>query len=44
MTLLSGELGQRYGHFPRMNYRFVGERWTPGCAIVMSIHRPAAEE
>jgi predicted dinucleotide-binding enzyme len=32
MTLLSGELGQRYGYFPRMNYRFVGERWTPGCA------------
>jgi NADPH-dependent F420 reductase len=32
MTLLSGELGQRYGYFPRMNYRFVGELWTPGCA------------
>jgi len=32
MTLLSGELGQRYGYFPRMNYRFVGEPWTPGCA------------
>ena len=32
MTLLSGELGQRYGFFPRMNYRFVGEPWTPGCA------------
>ena len=32
MTLLSGELGQRYGYFPRMNYRFVGERWTPGAA------------
>lgn len=32
MTLLSGELGQRYGYFPRMNYRFVGEPWTPGRA------------
>jgi hypothetical protein len=32
MTLLSGELGQRYGYFPRMNYRFVGEPWTPGSA------------
>jgi predicted dinucleotide-binding enzyme len=32
MTLLSGELGQRYGYFPRMNYRFIGEPWIPGCA------------
>jgi predicted dinucleotide-binding enzyme len=32
MTLLSGELGQRYGYFPRMNYRFVGEPWAPGRA------------
>jgi 8-hydroxy-5-deazaflavin:NADPH oxidoreductase len=32
MTLLSGELGQRYGYFPRMNYRLVGEPWTPGAA------------
>ena len=32
MTLLSGELGQRYGYFPRMSYRFMGEPWTPGCA------------
>lgn len=32
MTLLSGELGQRYGYFPRMNYRFLGEPWTPGAA------------
>lgn len=32
MTLLSGELGQRYGYFPRMNYRFVGEPWRPGQA------------
>jgi predicted dinucleotide-binding enzyme len=32
MTLLSGELGQRYGYFPRMNYKFVGEPWTPGTA------------
>lgn len=30
MTLLSGELGQRYGFFPRMNYRLLGETWTPG--------------
>ena len=32
MTLLSGELGQRYGYFPRMNYRFMGEPWAPGSA------------
>lgn len=32
MTLLSGELGQRYGYFPRMNYRFVGETWKAGSA------------
>lgn len=32
MTLLSGELGHRYGYFPCMNYRFVGEPWTPGSA------------
>lgn len=30
MTLLSGELGQRYGYFPRMNYKLLGEAWTPG--------------
>jgi 8-hydroxy-5-deazaflavin:NADPH oxidoreductase len=30
MTLLSGELGQRYGFFPRMNYKLLGEAWTPG--------------
>lgn len=30
MTLLSGELGQRYGYFPRMNYKLLGETWTPG--------------
>ena len=30
MTLLSGELGQRYGYFPRMNYKLMGETWTPG--------------
>ncbi len=30
MTLLSGELGQRYEYFPRMNYKLLGERWTPG--------------
>src|SRR5262249_27102324 len=27
MTLLSGELGQRRGYFPRMNYRLLGEPW-----------------
>ena len=26
MTLLSGELGQRYGYFPRMNYTLLGEK------------------
>src|SRR5581483_530995 len=30
MTLFSGELGQRYGYFPRMNWRLLGEPWTPG--------------
>ena len=30
MTSLSGELGQRYGFFPRMNYKLLGETWTPG--------------
>jgi 8-hydroxy-5-deazaflavin:NADPH oxidoreductase len=30
MTLLSGELGQRYGYFPRMNYKLLGESWIPG--------------
>lgn len=25
MTLFSGELGQRYGFFPRMNWRLLGE-------------------
>jgi 8-hydroxy-5-deazaflavin:NADPH oxidoreductase len=30
MTLLSGELGKRYGYFPRMNYKLLGETWTPG--------------
>lgn len=32
MTLLVGELGVRYGFFPRMNYRLLGEPWTPGQA------------
>jgi len=32
MTLLSGEMGQRYGFFPRMNYKFLGEEWRPGSA------------
>ncbi|UXI68806.1 NADPH-dependent F420 reductase [Tahibacter amnicola] len=30
MTLLAGELGQRYAWFPRMNWRLLGEAWTPG--------------
>ncbi|MFC5300145.1 NADPH-dependent F420 reductase [Azospira restricta] len=30
MTLLSGELGLRYRYFPRMNWRLLGEPWTPG--------------
>src|SRR5262245_4069635 len=30
MTLLSGELGQRLGYFPRMNYRLLGEAWSVG--------------
>lgn len=30
MTLLSGELGQRCGYFPRMNWRLLGEPWSPG--------------
>jgi 8-hydroxy-5-deazaflavin:NADPH oxidoreductase len=39
MTLLSGELGQRYGYFPRMNYRLLGEAWSAGkadqlCAVI----------
>ena len=32
MTLFSGELGQRYGYFPRMSWRFLGEPWKPGQA------------
>ena len=32
MTLLSGELGQRYGYFPRMNYKLLGDPWTLGQA------------
>lgn len=36
MTLLSGELGKRYGYFPRMNYRLLGdprgERAVPSAA------------
>ena len=32
MTLLSGELGQRYGYFPRMNYKLLGESWSVGKA------------
>ena len=29
MTLLCGELGQRYGFFPRMNYKLLEEPWIP---------------
>lgn len=36
MTLLSGELGQRYGYFPRMNYKLLGENWTSGQADQIS--------
>lgn len=32
MTLLSGELGQREGFFPRMNWRLMGESWSVGRA------------
>lgn len=32
MTLFSGELGQRMKYFPRMNYKLLGEEWTPGQA------------
>lgn len=32
MTLLSGEMGQRYGFFPRMNYQLLGDHWKPGSA------------
>ena len=32
MTLLIGELGNRYGFFPHMNYKLLGTQWTPGQA------------
>lgn len=32
MTLFAAELGQRQGYFPRMNWRLLGEPWTPGKA------------
>lgn len=35
MTLLSGEMGQRYGFFPRMNYKLLGDQWRPGSADVI---------
>jgi len=35
MTLLSGEIGQRYGFFPRMNYKLLGNEWHPGSADVI---------
>ncbi len=45
MTLLSGELGQRYHYFPRMNYKLLGENWTPGKADRLStiINRDRSE-
>jgi 8-hydroxy-5-deazaflavin:NADPH oxidoreductase len=36
MTLLVGELGTRYGFFPRMNYKMLGSEWTPGQADRLS--------
>src|SRR5262245_23302417 len=32
MTLFSGELGQRLGYFPRMNWRLLVDKWSPGQA------------
>ena len=32
MTLFAAELGQRQGYFPRMNWRLLGEPWSPGKA------------
>lgn len=36
MTLLVGELGVRYGFFPRMNYRLLGEPWRQGQADLIA--------
>jgi NADPH-dependent F420 reductase len=36
MTLLVGELGVRYGFFPRMNYRLLGEPWKQGQADLIA--------
>lgn len=44
MTLFSGELGQRYGYFPRMNWRLLGEPWTPGQADGLAHPAPAGAE
>jgi hypothetical protein len=30
MTLFAAELGQRQGHFPRMNWRLLGGRQAEG--------------
>lgn len=35
MTLLSGEMGQRYGFFPRMNYKLLGDQWKQGSADII---------
>jgi len=32
MTLFSAKLGVSQGFFPRMNWRLLGEKWTPGSA------------
>ena len=44
MTLLMGELGQRYQYFPRMNWRVLGERWTSGSADRDGIDRLIARK
>jgi predicted dinucleotide-binding enzyme len=36
MTLLVGELGVRYGFFPRMNYKLLGEPWKQGQADLIA--------
>jgi len=43
MTLLSGEIGQRYRFFPRMNYRLLGEEGTPRKPAVWGMEPELAE-
>jgi NADPH-dependent F420 reductase len=38
MTLFLAGLGQRLGYFPRMNWRVMGEPWTPGQADDLREH------